>query len=142
MRLEEFVRTPVITCRPEATLGEVASAMEAHRVGSLVAVDEHGDVVGIVTDRDLVVSGLARDLGPDASIERVMSQDVVSVREDADVFEAVELMAKHRCRRLPVVDADGYPTTVVSFNDLFLLFAQQSDELATTVAAETTPIAT
>ena len=137
MMMRELVHSPVVTCSPEESIAGAARSMERERVGSVVVVDVRGDVVGIVTDRDLALEGLGRELDPRTPVESIMTRGVVTIPSSADVFEAAELMAKARCRRLPVVDERGYPVGIVTFDDLMLLWTQQADELAHTVATET-----
>ena len=136
MLLRELTHLPIVTCAPEATISGVARSMERERVGSVVVVDAHGDVVGIITDRDLALEGLGHELDPETPVEAIMSRGVVTISDTADVFDAAEAMAKARCRRLPVVDERGYPVGIVTFDDLMLLLTRQADDLAHTVATE------
>lgn len=136
MMLRELTHGPIVTCSPKEPISAVARSMERERVGSVVVVEVHGDVVGIVTDRDLALEGLGHELDPETPVEAIMSRGVVTIDSTADVFDAAELMAKARCRRLPVVDEHGYPIGVVTFDDLMLLLTRQADDLAHTVATE------
>lgn len=135
MNLHEFIHTPAVTCTPDTTLAEAAALMEANDVGSLVVVD-HGKPVGIVTDRDLTIRGMARRREPDTPIEEIMTPRVVFLREDASVFAAATEMATAACRRMPVLDMNGKIIGVVSLDDLLTLFARQTDKLAEAVSAE------
>ncbi|MGB8652155.1 MAG: CBS domain-containing protein [Mycobacteriales bacterium] len=136
MELRDVVSTAV-SCRPETTLAEAARQMDDEGVGSVVVVDGIGNVVGIVTDRDITVRGMAADRPPTTPVKQVMTSDVVLVREDSDLFEAARQMAAAECRRLPVVGSDGALVGVVTLDDLMLLFAHQTDSLASVIAAET-----
>jgi len=138
MNLHEFVHSAAVTCAPDASLVQVAGDMDRYNVGSVVVVDADGGVVGIVTDRDVAVRGVARGRDPDASIRDIMSTHVIVLRDDADLFDAAQKMAESGCRRLPVTDADGALKGVVALDDLMILFARQADHLAHAVAAETT----
>jgi CBS domain-containing protein len=92
------------TVEPSATLGEVATLMKQHDCGSIPVVDG-GRLVGIVTDRDLVIRGIAA--GTDAKAQRVskvMSADPVTIGPDEDISAAEKLMADRQIRRLPVVE--------------------------------------
>jgi CBS domain-containing protein len=92
------------TVEPSATLGEVATLMKQHDCGSIPVVDG-GRLVGIVTDRDLVIRGIAA--GTDAKTQRVskvMSADPVTIGPDEDISAAEKLMADRQIRRLPVVE--------------------------------------
>ena len=116
MRIEEIMTTDVETCMPESTLQEVASKMREINVGS-IPICEEGRLVGIVTDRDIVIRGLAEQIPSDAPISEILSAEVVTGTVDLTVEEAAELMAAHKIRRLPIV-ADEQVIGIVSLGDL------------------------
>ena len=136
MNVRDVVRSPAITCPPQTSLSDAASLMREYRVGCVVIADEHGHVVGIATDRDVTIRGVSRSLGPDAAIAEVMTTDVVWINEDADVFEAATAMAAGTFRRLPVLDASGRLTGVVSLDDLASLFVTEVTKLVRVVGTE------
>lgn len=138
MILREFVHSPAITCSPETTLAEVAVEMDRYNIGSVVVVGRQGEVVGIVTDRDVAVRGMAKGRPGDTPVRDVMTSQVTVLGDDADLFDAAQKMADSGCRRLPVMGADGVLKGLVALDDLMLLFTQQADHLAHAVAAETT----
>lgn len=135
MNLQEHL-TPAVTCGPEMTLMSVAALMESRNVGSVVVLDALGRVVGIVTDRDIALRGMGQERQPSTPVSEVMTHDVVLLREDADLFDAARQMAAAECRRLPVVALDGSLKGVVTLDDLMVLFAHQTDSLASAIAAE------
>jgi CBS domain-containing protein len=92
--------------------------MSEHDVGSIVVVGDDDRLLGIVTDRDLVVRALAAGKTPDLPIAAVMSHEVASVADDAAPEDAARQMAVRMCRRLPVVDGEGRVLGVVSADDL------------------------
>jgi CBS domain-containing protein len=91
--------------------------MKAQDVGGVVVTDAAGQVRGIVSDRDVAIRGVADGKGPEARIEEVLSEEIVTVAPDNTVADAVRLMRKHAVRRLPVV-VDGKPVGIVSLGDL------------------------
>ena len=102
------------------TLLDAARTMREGDFGSMPVV-ENRRVVGVLTDRDLVVRAVAEGLDPAAvRVGDVVSRDAVTVGPDQDLDEAMELMARHRVRRLPVVD-DGLLVGVVSQADIALV---------------------
>ena len=87
----------------DQTLAETARVMRDAGVGAVLVVN--GDSLsGVVTDRDLVVRGLAEGEGPQAPVGPLCSGDLIGVAVDADVDQAEQLMREHAVRRLPVID--------------------------------------
>jgi len=93
-------------CEPSASVVEAAKVMVGEDVGQ-IPVAEEGKLVGVVTDRDLVVRVLAEDRDPHATtVGEVASGDVVSVSPETSLDEALALLARHQVRRLPVVEGE------------------------------------
>lgn len=130
MNLSTCMHTPPVTCELNTTLAEVARMMEFDEVGSVVVMGEDNRIVGIVTDRDLVVRGLAHECGPLTRVETIMSTPVITVHETQDAFEAAAKMARAGCRRLPVVSATLQLQGVVSLDDIMPLFTRSAQRLA------------
>ena len=125
MHLADYMHTPPTTCPTGTSISEVARLMEFDEVGSVIVTSGAGEIAGIVTDRDLVVRGLAREASADAPVETVMSAPVITVHEQEDAYDAAAKMARAGCRRLPVVNATGQLQGVVSFDDIARLFMQR-----------------
>lgn len=119
----ELCTSSVVTIGKEEPAREAARRMRDRHIGSLVVVEKVGEKlrpIGIVTDRDLVVTVLADDW-VDADRARVadaMSYDPVTVRAEESLFETFRVMRTYGVRRLPVVDADGYLVGILSFDDV------------------------
>jgi len=124
IRSRHIVRAPR-SCR----VGEAAALMRQHHVGALLVTNDVPDdarVVGIVTDRDLVLQVLALGLGPgDAALGDVMSTDLATVGADAPLHEAIEEMRRHGVRRLGVTAEDGDLVGLISFDDVLDAIAAQ-----------------
>ena len=106
MKVKELMTADPATLAPDATLGEAATLMKQEDCGSIPIVQD-GRLVGIVTDRDIVIRAIAAGKDPRSTrISEVMSADPVTVRSDDDAKEAERLMAERQIRRLPVCD-DG-----------------------------------
>ncbi|GAA2241094.1 CBS domain-containing protein [Promicromonospora sukumoe] len=111
------VMTPApTTIGMSETFQAAARAMAAHDVGALV-VRAGPTVIGIVTDRDLVVRGLAEGLGLEAMVGEVASEDLVTIGPEVPVEAAAEVMRNAAVRRVPVVDGD-VAVGIVSIGDL------------------------
>ena len=96
--------TEPTTVEPKATLGEVATLMKQQDCGSIPVI-EGGRLIGIVTDRDIVVRGVAAGKDPKTQrVSEVMSSNPVTIGPDDDVADAEKKMADRQIRRLPVVE--------------------------------------
>jgi CBS domain-containing protein len=135
MQTIEAVRRPVVSIEGDGTVREAATLMEKAAVGT-VAVVSSGELVGIVTDRDLVRRGLARGVPDDARVDSMMSTPVITIAADADLHEAYQLFGTHGIRRL-VVTRDGEPVGMISVDDLLIDLAGDLVDLARPVTGET-----
>jgi CBS domain-containing protein len=105
------------TVEASATLREAAKLMDSDDVGAVLVV-ENGEVQGIVTDRDIVVRGIAKDKDPDdTSVREVATTELETVSPDDSVDEVIERFKQRDIRRVPVVE-DGKPVGIVSLGDL------------------------
>ncbi|GHJ44358.1 signal transduction protein [Catellatospora sp. TT07R-123] len=122
MTTEQLVRdimTANPVCLPDtASLTEAAEQMARRDIGDVLVLDGDGRLEGIVTDRDIVVRGMAAGREPGAvHLRDILSDRLVMVGADEPVSAAVELMREHALRRLPVT-ADGHAVGIVSLGDL------------------------
>jgi CBS domain-containing protein len=101
------VMTPSVrVANPSQSLAEAADVMKDENVGSVPVVDD-GRLVGILTDRDIVIRAVAERRDPQAvKVDEVASRELVTVKPDQDLDEALTLMARHQVRRLPVVEGE------------------------------------
>jgi CBS domain-containing protein len=104
MKVRELMTKQPTTVKPDAKLGEVATLMKQEDCGSIPVVED-GRLVGIVTDRDIVIRGVAAGKDPKTQrVSEVMSADPVGIGPDEDVSEAEKVMGDRQIRRLPVVE--------------------------------------
>ncbi|WP_129731628.1 CBS domain-containing protein [Ectobacillus funiculus] len=114
--VRELMSTDLSCCTPVDNVYEAALKMKQEDIG-IIPIVENNRLVGIVTDRDLVVRGIA-DKNPGSNkITEVMTTDIVSVSPSDPVEKASELMARHQIRRLPVVE-NGQLVGMLSLGDL------------------------
>lgn len=120
MKIREVMTREVIGIAPERTLKDAAELMKALNVGSLPVL-EHGRLSGVVTDRDLVVRGLAEGMDPfQTPVRAVMSAGAFTCHLEDDVVQAAEQMRELQVRRLLVVDGRGHLVGIVALGDLAL----------------------
>lgn len=104
---------------PQSTLREAAQIMRDENIGIVPVVDQNRRLLGVLTDRDIVVRVVAEDRMPSqVRAQEVMTDDVEAVTEDEEVREVIELMGKKQIRRVPVVDPDDRLTGIVSLGDI------------------------
>jgi len=104
--IKEVMTRDVRACEPNATAADAAKVMAQEDVGP-VPIVEDGRLVGIVTDRDVVVRVVAEGRDPNATtVKEIASTDLVTVSPDDDLDEALHLLAERQVRRLPVVEGD------------------------------------
>jgi CBS domain-containing protein len=141
MMLLKALYTPdVVTCGPATTALAAARLMRERHTGDLVVIEEpSGDrsPLGIVTDRDIVVEVLAKDLDPAMTpVTAFMRRPLVLAEESEDAAQALERMRQHGIRRIPVVDPGRRLVGIVTLDDLLHQLAGAAGALADIIAAE------
>jgi CBS domain-containing protein len=105
-KVREVMTSNPETCSTDATVAEAAKAMAKHDVGPIPVVDGER-IVGLLTDRDIVVRVVAEGLNPESTtVGEVASSDLSTVSPDEDLDQALRLLAERQVRRLPVVEGD------------------------------------
>ncbi len=120
-RCDEIMTRNVVTAQASMSLPQVAALMRDGDMGAIPVVDETGKLLGIVTDRDIVIRALATGLDPNATtVDSVMTTEIYSARPRDFVFEAIRLMREKQVRRVPVVDEDGKLQGILAMADIAL----------------------
>ncbi len=118
MLVKDVMTSPVITTEETAAANKVAELMENNKVGCVIVVDKTGNAIGIVTERDLVVRVLSKNLAPaNAKAREFMTKPLVTVEPDKTVAEAARMMNKKDIRRLGVL-YKGKLVGIVSSKDI------------------------
>ncbi len=117
MKISEVMTRNVKTVTPDTTAQEAAGFMLSEDAGSM-PVSEGDRLIGMVTDRDIAVRGVAKGRGPETPVRELMTDQVICVREDDDVDDVASKMSETQVRRLPVVDEDDRLCGIVSLGDL------------------------
>ena len=125
--IAEVMTTDVEVVRPEETLRDAARAMADLDVGSLPVCDGRR-MIGMVTDRDITIRGVAEGKGPDAPVRDVMTDDVVWCTDTDSVDEVLQQMSDAQVRRIPVVDKDRQLVGIVALGDIALEEEDDVDE--------------
>src|SRR5512133_1447235 len=115
-----MTKNPVY-CLSTATVARAAELMKNENVGSIPVVENEKTqkLVGIVTDRDLALKVVAKGLDAQSTqVETVMSRNVVTCQAEDDLQKALDAMAKHQLRRIPVVDKDEKIVGIIAQADV------------------------
>jgi CBS domain-containing protein len=120
MRARDLMTKNPACATMESNAQQVAHLMEQNDCGCVPVVDsmENGKLVGVITDRDLALRGVALGKSHTTSVADLMSRDVACVQEDDDVSEVERLMSDRQIRRVVVANADGCCIGIVSQADL------------------------
>ncbi len=119
MNVQEVMTHTVHTCSPHESLNRAAQIMWEGDCGCAPIVDSDGKPIGMITDRDICMAAYTQGLPIDQiPVARFATEPIISIDERSTVETASRLMRDHQIRRLPVVDAAGRLTGIVSMTDL------------------------
>jgi CBS domain-containing protein len=117
MKISDVMTSEVQTIGPDQTAREAAAFMLSADAGS-IPVTEGDKLIGMITDRDIAVRGVAKGHGPDTPVRDLMSSGIISVNIDDDFSSVASKMSDAQVRRLPVIDGEQRLCGIVSLGDL------------------------
>lgn len=140
MTAGEYCNREVVITEQDTSVTQAAMLMREFHVGSLVVVQKRDEVnlpVGIVTDRDLVIEVIAQQVPVEsATLNDVMSRNLVSVGEQETLIDTLQLMLKRGVRRVLVVDGQGSLQGILTADDAIELMAESMSDLSKVVSQE------
>jgi CBS domain-containing protein len=140
MNIGEVCNREVIVVSRDTTIVEAAQIMRENHVGDLVITEDRNNMrvpVGILTDRDIVIEIIAREVEMDSvSVGDIMSDDLLTAVEDEDTDEVMWKMRNKGVRRIPIVNKEGGLIGIVSVDDLLDLFAEKMEDLVRLITRE------
>lgn len=140
MTLKSICNREVVIAQKNDTLVEAAKLMREYQVGSIVIVEERNGLrypVGIVTDRDLVIELIAKEVDINSvTLGDVMYRDIILGKENDDINETIKIMRQRGIRRLPVVDDRGVLVGIVTMDDLIDLIAEELKDLVALIGKQ------
>jgi CBS domain-containing protein len=140
MSVSEICNRDVVIVRPEESIQTAARLMREYHVGDLIVVKESQGLripVGILSDRDIVIEMVAKDLVYDAvNVGDLMSNELLTVQEDGDSLDAIRRMREHGIRRMPVLNKAGALVGILAVDDLIDLIAEQLNNLVGLIGNE------
>lgn len=131
LRCRDLMTKNVRTASPATTLRDAAIMMRDADIGAVPVVGE-GRLVGILTDRDIVIRALADGRSAESPVSEAMTTELVTVGPDDYVFDAARLMGDKQVRRLPVVNPDGALAGIVAMADV-ALSTEDEEQIAETL---------
>jgi predicted transcriptional regulator len=142
MSIGEICNRDVVIVGRKTSIQEAAKLMRQYHVGDVVIADKRdGEVIpaGILTDRDIIVEIIAKDLPLDSVYaDDIMSDEPVTVREDQGVWETIQCMRTKGIRRIIVVNDRGGLVGILSMDDLLELLSEEMSEFAKLFSREQT----
>ncbi|NYT16449.1 MAG: CBS domain-containing protein [Methanomicrobiales archaeon] len=140
MTVYTCAQTNVLSVKPDATVRFVAGLMNEKNIGCVVVTENHKPV-GIVTDRDIALRGEMLCGDPDTTlIGSIMTRDIVTIRKDTGIFEAIQEMKSAGVRRMPIVDGAGRLVALLTVDDLIRLLARELGDIARIIGKESPEI--
>ena len=140
MKIGEVCNREVVVVARDTTITEAAQIMRENHVGDLVVTDERGEhriPVGILTDRDIVIEIIAKEVDmTSVAVGDVMSDDLLTAVEDEDADEVMWKMRNKGVRRIPIVNKEGGLVGIISVDDLLDLFAEKMEDLVRLITRE------
>jgi len=133
MRICDCMTSQVRIASPDQTIKEAAKIMADIDAGVL-PVGENDRLVGIITDRDIAIRGVAEGKGPDAKVREIMSKEVKYCFEDEDIDDVLENMGDLQVRRLPVLSREKRLVGIVSLGDLAGNEAEEAGEALSSIS--------
>jgi CBS domain-containing protein len=119
MKVKEIMTSGVKSCSIDTNLASAAKIMWEEDCGAVPVTDGRGNVVGMITDRDICIAAATRPGSEgDIQIREVLSRPLQTCSPTDDVQAALETMKKQQLRRLPVVDGSGQLEGIVSLHDI------------------------
>ncbi len=125
MLIRKLFKRDVVTIDPDASVLEAARLMRAEHVGDVVVTGPGRRPVGILTDRDIVVSVVAKDVEhlPTLAVKDVLTSEPIMAFEDEDAETVLARMRRRGVRRVPVVDREGVLVGIFAVDDILDLLA-------------------
>lgn len=140
MNVGEICNREVIVAERTTSISDAAKLMREYHVGDLIVTEGKGKAripVGIVTDRDLVIEILAKDIAAEQlTVGDVMSEDILVTNEEEDTDKAMEKMRNRGVRRLPIINKKGILVGIVTIDDLLDIITERMHNLVRLIARE------
>lgn len=139
MSLTQIATEDVVTASPDTGVTNALDMLEDNRVGSVVIVEDDRPV-GIVTDRMIALGVRNVDSIDEMTVEDVMTEDLVTIGEDANHIEAVQTMNDEAIRRLPIVDDNDELAGIITLDDIIVVTSAELSNAADVISQQAKPL--
>lgn len=136
--VNKVMTSDVTSMTPTDSIAAAARAMSELNVG-VIPVCDAGKLLGVVTDRDIVIRAVAKGLDGQAPLSGIMSKDVQTASPEDDLDDVLERMADGQIRRMPVVNAEGGLVGIVSLGDIAVKGSEDEAEVGQSLGAISAP---
>lgn len=139
--LREIMTNNVFTVNENQSVQEAAALMSQNNIGAVPVVNNHGQMTGIITDRDIALRTTAQGEGANTPVRQAMTaQQIVQGTPDMDIHEAAQIMAEQQVRRLPVVE-NGQVVGMVALGDLAVRdqYANEAEQALSSISTPSAP---
>ncbi len=108
MKVQDCMSDDVVCVKPETMIYDVAKLMGDNHIGCVPVCDNSGKIVGILTDRDIILRGIASEKDTKSTpVSDIMTTKVIKTSQDADIKDVAQVMAENQIRRVPVVRGEN-----------------------------------
>lgn len=117
MTIKECMCNSICYCKPDSTIGEVAKSMNHNHIGCMPVCDDSNNLVGIITDRDIVLRAIANNKDNNTKVSEIMTVNTISCDSKTELIDASKTMRKEQIRRIPVTE-NGKLVGILTLGDL------------------------
>lgn len=140
MQLGEACNREVIIIADNSSVIEAAKLMRDYHVGSIVVTKKDEGItkpIGIITDRDLVIDVIAKDMSPEkVTVSGIMNSKLITGKDTDQLWNSLRTMRTHGIRRMPVIDSNGSLVGIITADDILELFSEELLDLTRLIALE------
>lgn len=127
-RVHDCMTTKPVVVKPSTTIQEIAAVMDKNHVGSIL-VEENGEVLGIVSEQDIVRKAVSKKMDPATKVSEIMEKKLITIDPSKDIYEAITIMRDYNIRHLPVMDNEVL-TGLITSKDILKIEPQLFDVIA------------
>lgn len=118
MKAKDLMTKNVITLKKENTISEAVVKMINNDIGLIPVIDDEKKILGVITDRDILIRTIGKASTVDKTVEDVMTHTYVGVKEDEDIKTVLQVMGDYQLRRLLVVNEDDFLVGIITLGDI------------------------